>query len=98
MNARIVLAGDPKQLDAVIKSNNAAKMGFQISWMQYLMENKKCYMRHPILKRYNPLLITILRKNYRSHPEILAVPNELFYDNLLESHGRIGIFVVSLFI
>lgn len=34
---------------------------------------------------YNPLIITKLLKNYRSHPSILELPNEMFYDDELES-------------
>lgn len=90
VKARIVLAGDPKQLDAVTKSKNAMQLGFQTSWMEYLMENKKCYMRHPILKRHSVENIIVLTTNYRSHSDILAIPNKLFYDGILEAKGNIG--------
>lgn len=96
VNARIVLAGDPKQLDAVTKSNNAVRLGFKTSWMEYLMDNKKCYMRHPITKRFDPNFITVLTKNYRSHQDILAIPNKLFYDGVLEAKGKIGTYIIYL--
>lgn len=33
---------------------------------------------------YNPMVLTKLVKNFRSHEKILNVPNELFYDSELE--------------
>lgn len=93
-----MLSGDPKQLDAVTKSENAVKLGYKTSWMEYLKDNKKCYMRHPILKRHDPKFITILTKNYRCHPEILAIPNKLFYDGILEAKGKIGTYMYTFFI
>ena len=35
--------------------------------------------------QFDPRLITKLVKNFRSHTELLTVPNQLFYDNELES-------------
>lgn len=90
MRTRIVLSGDPKQLDAVTKSRNAINLGFKTSLMEYLMLNKKYYMRNPVTKRFNPKHIVILQKNYRSHPSILDVPNRLFYDGHLEAEGSAG--------
>lgn len=37
---------------------------------------------------YNPSYITKLVKNYRSHPKIIQVSNELFYENELEAKGN----------
>lgn len=74
------------------------KLGYKTSWMEYLKDNKKCYMRHPILKRHDPKFITILTKNYRCHPEILAIPNKLFYDGILEAKGKIGTYMYTFFI
>lgn len=98
VNASIVLAGDHKQLDAVTKSENAVKLGYKTSWMQYLMENKRCYKRHPKLKCYDPRFITVLTKNYRCHPDILAIPNKLFYDGVLEAKGKIGTYIHTVII
>lgn len=90
VKARIILAGDPLQLDAVTKSMNAVELGYSTSWMEFLMENKKCYMRHPILKRHDPNYITVLTQNYRSHEQIIAIPNQLFYGGILKAKGNIG--------
>ena len=35
--------------------------------------------------RYNPAVLTKLTRNYRSHPDILELPNALFYDGELEA-------------
>lgn len=32
---------------------------------------------------YDPMMLTKLVRNYRSHPNILAVPNRLFYNEEL---------------
>lgn len=77
-------------MDAVIKSENAMELGFKTSWMDYLMKSKTCYARHPILRRHDQKFITVLTKNYRCHPEILAIPNKLFYDGILEAKAKIG--------
>lgn len=42
---------------------------------------------HPA--HYHSNYITKLLKNYRSHPAILAIPNELFYDNELVAHADV---------
>lgn len=48
-------------------------------------------MDNPLYKRsqtdgkYNPLLLTKLVRNYRAHPNLLALPSKLFYDNELIS-------------
>lgn len=84
ITASIVLAGDPKQLPAVTKSTIAAKMGFSTSFMERLF-TKPLYQRHPLTGRFNPKYITQLVKNYRSHPDILHIPNVLFYHDTLEA-------------
>lgn len=87
IHAKIILAGDPKQLDAVTRSDVARKMGHNTSWMEKLCDSN-LYMRKA--GKFNELYITQLVKNYRSHPEILRIPNELFYENSLESCAKTG--------
>lgn len=84
VHSKIVLSGDPKQLDAVIKSEWASKLGFDQSWMEQLF-NFPIYQRNPDTGKYNSKYITQLVKNYRSHPGILHVSNQLFYDGVLEA-------------
>jgi superfamily I DNA and/or RNA helicase len=47
------------------------------------MENE-VYSLDPQTRTYDPNFITMLKLNFRSHPDILHIPNLLFYDNLLE--------------
>lgn len=92
--ANIVLAGDPHQLQAVTKCQQAKELGYSESFMEYLM-SKTLYK-----PEYNPRFITCLTKNYRSHHSIIAVPNKLFYDNRLEafaSAGTIYLYIYLLF-
>lgn len=83
INSSIVLAGDPKQLDAVTKSRTAVRIGYKTSWMEHLF-NRQLYQRNAATDKFNPKYITQLVKNYRSHAAILHLPNILFYDNKLE--------------
>lgn len=82
LHCNIVLAGDPKQLDAVCKSSKTAKLGYKISLMDRLY-NRPLYAQHPSTKKFNPKFITQLVQNYRSHPAILYVANKLFYNGSL---------------
>ncbi|KAL8595223.1 hypothetical protein ACOMHN_043376 [Nucella lapillus] len=88
---QVVLAGDPKQLGPILRSPFAKKFKLDTSLMERLMDL-------PIYRRrdepgaqdglyYDPLLITKLVQNYRSHPTILDVPNELFYNGDLVTSG-----------
>lgn len=86
IHARIVLAGDPKQLDAVTRSDIAKKMGYNTSWLEQLCKTN-LFSRNPKTGKFNETYITQLVKNYRSHPHILSVPNELFYENKLEPNA-----------
>lgn len=81
-----MLAGDPKQLDAVTKSGYAAKLGYKTSFMEHLFE-RQLYKRNSATGNYNKMYITQLVKNYRSHPAILHIPNVLFYDNKLQARA-----------
>lgn len=38
VNASVILSGDPLQLEAVVKSKNAEKMGYKKSFMEFLFE------------------------------------------------------------
>lgn len=88
-----MLAGDPKQLDAVTKSDAAKQMGFSTSWMEQLC-NTNLYKRHQETGKFNELYISQLVQNYRSHPEILRIPNELFYENTLQASAKPGNFTI----
>lgn len=90
ITAKIILAGDPKQLNAVCKSDNAGKLGYKTSLMERLF-NRPLYMKHPMTGKLNPRYITQLVQNYRSHGAILHVANRLFYDGELISRAPEGL-------
>lgn len=85
----MVLAGDPKQLDAICKSTNAAKLGFNVSLMERLFR-LPLYKQDVETNQYNPQYITQLVKNYRSHIAILHVANALFYNGKLKCKASKG--------
>ncbi|XP_055301212.1 putative helicase mov-10-B.1 [Sitodiplosis mosellana] len=82
VHANIVVAGDPKQLDAVTKSDQAKKLGFGTSFMEHLFE-RPLYKCDPETNEFCGKYITQLIRNYRSHESILKIPNELFYNGTL---------------
>ncbi|XP_071133478.1 RNA helicase Mov10l1-like [Mytilus edulis] len=79
---QIVLAGDPMQLGAVLRSKYSKEYGLELSFLERLMRrplydrNEAIFADHGC---YDPLLVTKLVDNYRSHPSILGLPSELFY-------------------
>ncbi|KAG0707889.1 RNA helicase [Suillus ampliporus] len=79
----IVLAGDPKQLGPIIRSNIARELGLEQSYLERLMS-----MEAYEAQRGYGLSVVKLVKNFRSHPAILKFPNERFYANDLESCGN----------
>ncbi|GAB1598137.1 putative helicase mov-10-B.1 [Argonauta hians] len=72
---RIILAGDPKQLKAVSKSELAKEYNYTTSLIERLMNSNFAYSCGMVVK---------LIKNYRCHPAIIKIPNELFYENELQ--------------
>lgn len=94
IKSKVILAGDPKQLDAVCKSSVAAELGFKVSLMERLF-NKPLYSRD-YTNKYNPKYITQLVKNYRSHEAILHTPSVRFYGGTLEAEAPEGMIVFVL--
>uniref|UniRef100_A0A8C5SX99 RNA helicase Mov10l1 n=1 Tax=Laticauda laticaudata TaxID=8630 RepID=A0A8C5SX99_LATLA len=87
VTGQIVLSGDPMQLGSIIKSKIAMLYGLNISLLERLM-HRPLYLRDDDTfgpcGSYNPLLITKLVKNYRSHGALLTLPSKLFYHKELE--------------
>ncbi|CAH0728278.1 unnamed protein product, partial [Brenthis ino] len=75
---RLVLAGDPKQLGPVCISKEAHQRGLGQSLLERL---KQTYENLYTDSNF----ITMLVKNFRSDPDILAIPNELSYENCLQA-------------
>ncbi|CAK1583468.1 unnamed protein product [Parnassius mnemosyne] len=74
----LVLAGDPMQLGPVCISKEANTRGLGTSLMERLRVTYETFYND------NPNYVTMLVKNFRSDPDILAIPNELFYNKNLQ--------------
>lgn len=88
VKANIILAGDPLQLDAVVKSKFAKILGLKTSLMQHLMDQT-------IYKSGDPRYIIQLIENYRNHGDILKIPNECFYSGILKAKASLGKLIFS---
>mmetsp|Transcript_24808 Transcript_24808/g.61013 ORF Transcript_24808/g.61013 Transcript_24808/m.61013 type:complete len:1075 (+) Transcript_24808:33-3257(+) len=77
---QLILAGDPKQLGPISNSDICRKYGLTMSLMERLTE-REVYDRQAD-GEYPKDLLTKLVRNYRSHPSILKLPNEMFYSDL----------------
>ncbi|XP_059487936.1 probable RNA helicase armi [Neocloeon triangulifer] len=83
---QIVLAGDPKQLGPVIMGRIASQGGLDVSWLSRLLMSplySRDMAKFPATQGYDPRLVTMLTRNYRTVPEILNVASRLFYNNQL---------------
>lgn len=81
---QLVLAGDPEQLGPILRSPLALRHQLGLSLLERLMRGNPLYHKSSDTHLYNTTFVTKLLRNYRSHPAILKVPNELFYDNELQ--------------
>ncbi|SPP73606.1 putative helicase mov-10-B.1 [Drosophila guanche] len=81
-DCHVILSGDYKQLGAVIKSGRAGSLGLNHSLMERLLTGSDCYKLDEN-GNYDRTLQIRLRRNYRSHPEIVRLFNELYYDGEL---------------
>ncbi|KAM9856095.1 putative helicase mov-10-B.1 [Aulostomus maculatus] len=79
---QLVLAGDPKQLGPILRSPFALKYHLGVSFLERMMTEFPLYQKKE--GEFNNHYVTKLLRNYRSHPDILRIPNELFYDGELE--------------
>ena len=89
MPGQLVLAGDPMQLGPIVTSELCKNFQMDRSYMERLVQTSPAYSLQHNANAYPPHLITLLVNNYRFHPEILKLPNELFYRNQLIARGAI---------
>lgn len=78
---QLILAGDPKQLGPVITSHLCKRFGLSTSYMERLVKTDVYARGQDGI--YPQELLTKLIRSYRSHPSILELPNEMFYENEL---------------
>eukprot|EP00521_Asterionellopsis_glacialis_P016531 CAMPEP_0195309572 /NCGR_PEP_ID=MMETSP0707-20130614/38804_1 /TAXON_ID=33640 /ORGANISM="Asterionellopsis glacialis, Strain CCMP134" /LENGTH=529 /DNA_ID=CAMNT_0040373869 /DNA_START=195 /DNA_END=1784 /DNA_ORIENTATION=- len=83
---RFILAGDPKQLGPVSSSDVCLKYGLSVSYMERLTD-RSIYQPRGEDSTYPQDLLTKLIRNYRSHPAILKLPNDMFYKDDLQCCG-----------
>ncbi|KAM5569455.1 putative RNA helicase SDE3 [Rosa sericea] len=71
-NTVVVLAGDPMQLGPIINSKKAEDYYLGISYLERMFDCE-------FYRNEDNSYVTKLVRNYRCHPDILHLPNELFY-------------------
>lgn len=74
---RCLLIGDPQQLPAMCFSRDVQRLGYNKSLMERLFA---CYGGDQ-----NEAMCTMLKTQYRMHPEICAWPSERFYGGKLQN-------------
>jgi superfamily I DNA and/or RNA helicase len=77
---RLILAGDPKQLGPISRSDVCLRYGLSMSYMERLTDRNIYQPTEDGI--YPQALLTKLVRNYRSHPAILKLPNDMFYKDL----------------
>ncbi|XP_017000701.2 uncharacterized protein [Drosophila takahashii] len=83
--SNLILSGDHKQLGPVLQSQRANEWGLGLSLFERLIQ-RKCYQIDED-GNYNPAVQTRLIRNYRSHPEIVSLYNELYYEGKLRAQA-----------
>ncbi|XP_059178702.1 uncharacterized protein LOC131957891 [Physella acuta] len=82
--SKMILVGDHKQLPATVLSQKAAQLELSRSLFERLNlrfeEVQKVQKEEPVI---SPIMLLV--KQYRMHPEILSLPNNLFYDGKLQN-------------
>lgn len=81
---QVIVSGDPMQLGPVTHSSAASEHGLGTSLIERLL-NYSLYKRDSEsfseTNGYDPLYVTKLIHCYRCHPEIIRLPNQLFYNS-----------------
>ncbi|XP_073845219.1 mov10 RISC complex RNA helicase [Musca autumnalis] len=86
LNCRVILSGDHKQLGPIITSERANQLGLGKSLMERLL-SLKCYGLDDN-SNYDRTIQARLKRNYRSHPEIVNIFNHLYYKNELIAEAK----------
>ncbi|XP_039480377.1 uncharacterized protein LOC120444635 [Drosophila santomea] len=86
--SNLILSGDHKQLGPVLQSQRANEWGLGLTLFERLLQ-RKCYQVDED-GSYNTAVQTRLIRNFRSHPEIVSLYNNLYYDGKLRAHAAMG--------
>ncbi|XP_002138690.3 uncharacterized protein [Drosophila pseudoobscura] len=84
-DTNLILSGDHKQLGPVLQSQRANDWGLSVSLFERLLQ-RKCY-QVDAGGGYNAAIQTRLIRNYRSHPEIVSLYNDLYYNGELKAQA-----------
>ncbi|XP_017473968.1 PREDICTED: putative helicase MOV-10 isoform X1 [Rhagoletis zephyria] len=84
--ASLVISGDHRQLGPLLNSKRAADLGLEVSLMERLLE-RDCY-RVDLDGNYNRQIQTRLCRNFRSHPEIVNLYSEMYYEGRLKAEAE----------
>ncbi|XP_030554711.1 uncharacterized protein LOC115758287 isoform X1 [Drosophila novamexicana] len=87
-STNLILSGDHKQLGPVLQSQRAGDWGLGVSLFERLLQ-RECY-RLDENGDYNAAVQTRLRRNYRSHPEIVSLYSDLYYNSELKSEAALA--------
>ncbi|XP_053961853.1 helicase MOV-10-like [Anastrepha ludens] len=82
--SKLIISGDYKQLGAILNSKRAEKLGLHVTFMERLLQ-RKCYEVDEASGDYNRCIQTQLRRNFRSHPAIVKLFSQLYYDDELQA-------------
>lgn len=94
VQGQLILAGDPQQLGPIVRADavDDEHGGLSISLLERLIKTHPAYARDRAADSafahaagFDPSVLTMLLKCYRCHPDILRLPNEMFYDNSLQA-------------
>ncbi|XP_017069246.1 uncharacterized protein LOC108106578 [Drosophila eugracilis] len=83
--SNLILSGDHKQLGPVLQSQRANDWGLGLSLFERLLQ-RKCYQVADD-GSYNTTVQTRLIRNFRSHPKIVSLYSDLYYDGKLRAQA-----------
>ncbi|RXG72080.1 putative helicase mov-10-B.1 [Armadillidium vulgare] len=90
-DGQLILAGDPHQLGPMVRNLQAVAGGkvFPVTGLDTSLLERvmKCRFYSNQESGYDPKYVTKLVMNYRSHKDILHIPNKLFYNSELQACG-----------
>ncbi|XP_075170009.1 uncharacterized protein LOC142241986 [Haematobia irritans] len=84
----LIISGDHKQLGPIINSKRAEELKLDVSLMERLLD-RECYHVDPHTGEYDRSIQTRLRKNFRSHPSIVKLYSDMYYNSELEAKANI---------
>ncbi|XP_073813654.1 uncharacterized protein isoform X2 [Musca autumnalis] len=84
----LIIAGDHKQLGPILQSKLAEQLQLGVSLMERLLKYD-CYRVNEETGDYDQSIQTRLRKNFRSHPAIVNLYSDMYYNSELEARANI---------